>query len=360
MYPASESNAVGRPVLYAGRFSGLVPDPSPDEDHIVLGDWDVLPGQLAVATKDAGGLVVLDLLSFPFETLTGGAQNVPLILVLPGLDPGFLSAVFGEMVFENLGFFDRVVTPDEKTWQHLRRTYSWSERQRIVLEDYAIESGAAAILGLLKAEGLSGNEAATPGGTRRDKAMYRSQAAALLPQFAAARGARDDDVPLDVLEVGAGDGRWATGFDLRGTRFHGLDASEASVAVARAGFPEADFGRLDPDLVLPYDDETFDLVYGVDVMRPHPVAEKRTLISEMWRVARPGGRLLFLEDFVFGADDRRRDVYPLSVNEFVKLLLQATAWQVVLEHAESVRYPGEDVARGGVIAVSRLGVPRRW
>jgi hypothetical protein len=42
------------------------------------------------------------------------------------------------------------------------------------------------------------------------------------------------------------------------------------------------------------------------------------------------------------------------------LLLVATGWQVVMEHVESLRYPGEALTRGGVVAVSRLGVPKRW
>jgi hypothetical protein len=83
----------------------------------------------------------------------------------------------------------------------------------------------------------------------------------------------------------------------------------------------------------------------------------------MWRVARPGGRLLFLEDFVTTRGPGETDPHPahgLSVLGFVELLLVATGWQVVMEHVESLRYPGEVLTRGGVVAVSRLGVPKRW
>ena len=120
------------------------------------------------------------------------------------------------------------------------------------------------------------------------------------------------------------------------------------------------FVRLQPGLLVPYDDESFDLVFCVTLMHHNPTPAKKTLLSEMWRVARPGGRLLFLEDFVFGKRSENSTVYPMSVIEFVGLLLEATNGQVSLEHVESLRYPHDDVTRGGIIAVSKLGVPQRW
>jgi hypothetical protein len=53
-------------------------------------------------------------------------------------------------------------------------------------------------------------------------------------------------------------------------------------------------------------------------------------------------------------------VYPMSVNEFVGLLVDATAGQVVLEHVESIRYGHDDFTRGGLLGVTKLGVARTW
>jgi len=46
----------------------------------------------------------------------------------------------------------------------------------------------------------------------------------------------------------------------------------------------------------------------------------------------------------------------MSVTEFEDLILDATAGQVVLEHMEALKYPGEDLYRGGLISLLRLGV----
>jgi SAM-dependent methyltransferase len=191
-----------------------------------------------------------------------------------------------------------------------------------------------------------------------NKALHRVQAATLEPRFAAAREERDDRVLLDVLEVGTGVGRWVSSFDLTRTRFFGVDAREDLVRVARANFPEGHFDRLGSDLLFPYGDESFDLVFGVTIMHHYPAPAKRTLLSEMWRVARPGGRLLFLENFVFERQSELPATYPTSVTEFEGLILAATAGQIVLEHVESLRYPGEDLRRGGAISLLRLGASK--
>jgi SAM-dependent methyltransferase len=191
-----------------------------------------------------------------------------------------------------------------------------------------------------------------------NKALHHVQATALKPWFAVVQEKRDSKVPLDVLEVGAGVGRWASSFDLTKTRFVGIDVSEDLVRVARTNFPEGRFDLLGSDLLFPYEDESFDLIFSVTVMHHNPPPAKRTLLSEMWRVARPGGRLLFLENFVFTRQAEKPAIYPMSVTEFEDLILDATAGRVVLEHVESLRYPDEDLRRGGLISLLRLGVPK--
>jgi SAM-dependent methyltransferase len=385
--PASDKTT-GGPVIYAGRFADRVAQPP--GSSAVLSDWDVLPARLAAGLEEATALVVLDPFSFPFEAMTVEQWDLPIIPLLPArYDADFLQSVFGAPLFERLTFFDRVAVPEgSPVWEDLRRRYRWTEGQRVEVRGESPEEAAAEICALLEAESsepsFSGDgsyEALRYWSERGDalagsvphraicsvrhgagfnKAIHRVQRKALEPQFAAARGARAEDVPFDVLEVGAGVGRWAASFDPARTRFSGVDVSEGMISAARANFPEASFERLGPDLGLPHEDESFDLVYTVTVMHHNPTPAKRTLLSEMWRVARPGGRLIFLEDFVAAKRTEDSTVYPMSVQGFVELLLEATAGQVVLEHFESVRYPHDDMTSGGLLAVTRLGVPKRW
>lgn len=343
---AAPQNTVGTPVVYAGRFADEIRGAVEPGGATILDDWDVLPAHLAATARDAAAIVVLDALSFPFEALVGRSRNVPLVVLLPDKDAAFLSTVFGETVFEDLGFFDRFVSRDSAVWEVLRREFNWAERQRLVVGGGDLGSVATEILGR-----ISGEDG------RADKATQRVREAAILPRFAAARGLDPEESPMDVLQVGVGDGRWTGGFDLAGTRFYGVDQNRDAVVQARFNFPEGRFVELDDDLSLPYEDEQFDLVFSVGELGRHPLPAKRSLVSEMWRVARPGGRLLFLEDFVDGQESAPHTV---SINAFRGVLMGATAGQIVLEHVESVRYPGEDVVRGGVVGLSRLGVARRW
>ncbi len=368
------------------RYVGWVPDlgtgPGSSVKRGVLGDRDVLSAQLRAAVERANPLVVLDLFSFPFESMTGEHRDVPLILILPtGYDAEFLTTVFGAVAFERLGFFDRVATGDDALWEKLRHRYGWAGGQRVKIASSSPKEVAVEIAVLLEAEhatpdssGDKGNErvdtlaesaprqaiCSVSNDLRFDKAMHRVQAAVLEPHFAAVRGDRVESVPFDVLEVGVGAGRWASSFDLAKTRFVGVDISEGMVNAARANFPEGSFDLLGDDLRFPYDDESFDLVFSVTVMHHNPTPAKQALLSEMWRVTRPGGRLSFLEDFVVGKGSPGSTVYPMSVLKFVDLVLEATAGQVVLEHVESLRYPDDDMVRAGLISLSKLGVPKTW
>jgi SAM-dependent methyltransferase len=333
-------------VVYAGRFAGRVTLAKLPVDCEVLDDWEVLPFRLAEALGRATALVVLDLLSFPFEAMTEEGRDLPLVVVPPpDLDAAFLRAVLGEPLFGTLGPLDRVATADPALWEELRQGYRWTEGQRIGLDSPLPEEAAAQVLARLEEEAS---------GPVPDKALHRVRSGALGPQFAAARGARAGDVPFDVLEVGVGSGRWAQVFD-PATGFTGLGLGEEPIEAARADFPGGRFDLLGEDLVFPYAGEGFDVAFTVSVLQDHPAPAKKDIVSEMWRVVRPGGRLIFLEDFVSGEAG-----HVVSIQSFVGIVLEATSGRVVLEHFEALRYPADPFFRGGLLALSKVGTPQTW
>src|SRR5215217_4714853 len=143
------------PVFYAGRFSEEVSGAGLPGDHTVLSDWEVLPAQLASALEPASILVVLDMFSFPFESLAGDLADVPLILLLPtGLDANFLATVFGTAAFSRLGYFDRVAAADDDLWDELRRRYDFAQGQLVEVEDGRPEYAAVEISAALEAESV--------------------------------------------------------------------------------------------------------------------------------------------------------------------------------------------------------------
>jgi SAM-dependent methyltransferase len=347
------------PVVYAGRFFDQVARTDLPFGCEVLGEQDSLSHKLTEVLERANALVLLDLPSFPLQAMTDDHWGIPLTVLLPpALDASSLATTFGPTLFERLGFFDQIVAQDVKLWEELRQKYRWSESQRVPVSGDHPGEVARTVCALLGSESMSASAPQTGDASRdlRDrKDLQRVQSAALEPRFAAAREKRDNAAPLDVLEVGTGAGRWATKFDPAETRFVGIDARQDLLGAARANFPERTFDLLRPDLLFPYEDRSFDLVFCVTVMHHSPTPAKKTLVSEMWRVARPGGRLLFLEDLVSTRWTEKPDVYPMSVMEFADLILDATVGRVVLEHVESLRYPGEELYKGGLISLLRLG-----
>lgn len=346
------SNPDGLPVVWAGRFADRVAGADLPGDCLVLGERDMLPYEPLRALSRSNLLVVLDLPSFPLEDMTEEYWDVPLVVVLPpSSEADGLSTAFGPTLFERLGFFDHVVTPDSALWEKLRRKYRWADSQHIPVASDDPGEVAGVICTLFESESV-------PPSLRSSKAIHRVQAAALEPWFFAPRGRRSAKAPLDVLEVGAGTGRWTSSLDPTRTRFVGIDARAELVKTARTNFPDHRFDHLGADLRLPYDDDSFDLIFGVTTLQHNPEAAKRTLLSEMWRATRAGGRLLFLDDFVPTRKPESPPTYPISVTKFVDLTLDATDGQVVLEYVESIRYPDEDLHRGRLVSLLKLGVPK--
>jgi SAM-dependent methyltransferase len=101
-----------------------------------------------------------------------------------------------------------------------------------------------------------------------------------------------------VLDVGCGSGVFLELAAARGARAHGLDASPALLARARARVPGADLRAGDME-ALPWPDATFDLVCGFNAF--FFAQDIVAALREAGRVARPGAPVVVQ---VFGAPER--------------------------------------------------------
>lgn len=377
----------GQILVYAGRYKADVEDLA--DNVAVRGEWEVNRYELADSLQAARLLVVLDPLSFPWETMTAYDWDTPVAMLLDiGLEAADLISVLGPAMLEKLGFFDYLITSDYSLWRELQSRYGWAERQLVSSVETSPGRLAAEVIQTLEEnqpdQYFFGGDSyeARPYWSERgeslartmphraicslhhdrksNKAMHRVQLGAIGRHFEKVLGGRSEDNPAYVLEIGAGIGRWAPVLGNYPLRFTGVDVSEAMVRAARANFPDASFEQLGEDLRLPFDDESFDLVFSVTVMHHNPEESKRVLMGEMFRVTRPGGKLLFLEDFVAGEHKGKSVVYPMGVTDFCSLVQDCSGRRVVLDHVEALRYPHDRMYRSGLLSLSKIGAPARW
>ena len=108
-----------------------------------------------------------------------------------------------------------------------------------------------------------------------------------------------------VLEVGCGSGGYALHLAEKiGCRLVGLDINALGVgnanqlALASGLASVARFEKCDASKNLPFDDDTFDAVFSNDVLCHLP--GRPEVLGEMFRILKPGGRMLFSDALVVG------------------------------------------------------------
>jgi len=108
-----------------------------------------------------------------------------------------------------------------------------------------------------------------------------------------------------VLELGCGSGGYALYVaETVGCRIVGLDINEPGVqnanqlAAARGLAERVRFEQCDASEGLPFEDGTFDAVFSNDVLCH--LAGRSKVLGEMFRIVKPGGRMLFSDALVVG------------------------------------------------------------
>ncbi len=71
----------------------------------------------------------------------------------------------------------------------------------------------------------------------------------------------------------------------------GVDVNGAAIETARRSLPQADLRQCDGPL-LPFADASFDCVTCIEVLEHIPQTMRRTALREVWRVLKPGGKLV--------------------------------------------------------------------
>lgn len=103
-----------------------------------------------------------------------------------------------------------------------------------------------------------------------------------------ARGLRG----ADALDFGCGTGRLSQWLAAQGARVTGVDVTPEMVAVARRLVPDAQIMTFDGS-TLPFAPASFDIVVTAYVLQYY--VTDQTLLDEIARVLRPGGRLISIE-----------------------------------------------------------------
>jgi 2-polyprenyl-3-methyl-5-hydroxy-6-metoxy-1,4-benzoquinol methylase len=93
-----------------------------------------------------------------------------------------------------------------------------------------------------------------------------------------------------VLDVGCGAGEFSAKLARAGAHVVGIEVAPTALDRARTNHPDLDFRLVELDQPLPFDDNSFHVVWAGEVIEH--VADTARWLSELRRVLAPGGRLL--------------------------------------------------------------------
>ena len=127
-------------------------------------------------------------------------------------------------------------------------------------------------------------------------------------QFSALKRFIGNPEGLKVLDVGCGKGAFTKRLHEEGARVHGMDITASFVNAAAMNVPDAEF-RCRSATAIPFDDDSFDVVYSFEVLEHVPETGKA--VAEMARVLRPGGKLMIIDKNILGVHPQY--IVPLAL-----------------------------------------------
>lgn len=338
---ASVKDQTRRVVAYHGR------GPAPAAEGVrTLDDAEALPSVLLPALDAADELFVSDPLSFPWEQLADRHWDLPMTVRLPAVLPlPQLLTLLDRPLMRHLTLFDRFVLDDWTMRIGLRNRYGWSRHQLSRADDL---DGDAVLAVQARARTRAG-------GGPYPKALHRVRVRVLRSLTAAALRDQPTSRAFTVLVASDHVERWMSTLLPHAARVTAIERDQERLAGARAGFPQLDVQLLQEHLRLRVRADQVDLAFAPAAFPGLAGYERRRLIAELWRAVRPGGRLVFLETFVPAPGTE-----GLSVESFLRTVLDATGGGVVLDHVESLRRPGQEWWSQAVVSMVKVGVPATW
>jgi ubiquinone/menaquinone biosynthesis C-methylase UbiE len=157
----------------------------------------------------------------------------------------------------------------------------------------------------------------------------------------------------DVLEIGCGLGTDAVQFARAGARYTGVDLTPRAVEIVRSRFELyglAGTTRVADAENLPFEDESFDIVYSHGVL--HHTPDTQRAFDEIHRVLRPGGRAMVML--------YHRASYNYHVNIMLLRRFGAHLLRLPVGPALVSRVTGEDRERLEYLRRRMLADPKRF
>ncbi len=169
-----------------------------------------------------------------------------------------------------------------------------------------------------------------------------------------------------VLELGCGNGKNLPGMSEKGWNITAMDCSARAVHLCVAGIREAwRVHLIVGDVVsLPFQDSVIDAVFSLHIAGHLTGPHRIRFASEVWRVLRPGGQIIFrdfgVEDFRFGKGDIIEPgsfqrvtgsfTHYFTENEVSRLFL-AFNCKSLTDHRWSMRIKGQHYQRSEITAI---------